>query len=222
MRFIIELDGVIFDIARAWHAAHQHAAHAVGWSKLDQATFWRLMRTKGETANFLPGAKPIKFDDYTARFAAARELSEAIEAFTPHNDVRALCDALKREGPCIAVTLGSNMETRRRQLEQAGLGSAFSETHPLNPDPRRRPVELKALSDNDPRTVVVASTDLLARSADAAELFCVGVATGPCNPARLHQAAVRLVFPSIAELAAAARSGAAPLVDAGLPPERLS
>ena len=64
MKIILEFDGPVFDPAPVYYAAHQAASGDVGWSRLDQATFWRLLRTKGRQADFLPGAKPVKIAEY--------------------------------------------------------------------------------------------------------------------------------------------------------------
>lgn len=221
MRFIIELDGILTDLAPGWHRAHTEAAAAVGWSKLDRTTFWRIMRTKGFEGDFLPGAKPIKCKDYLARFDAVRETDEIVAAFAPRLDAVDALRSLSREGQCIGVTLGANLTTRRRSLVRAELDLLLTEVQPLHADPRRRPVELKALAGGDARTVVVGAGDALIRSADAAELFCIGVASGPCTSARLYQAGARTVYPTLAEFIEAARSGAPDLVKAGLPPEPL-
>jgi len=221
VRFIIELDGVIFDIAAAWHLAHRRAAVAVGWSVLDQATFWRTMRSKGESGDYLPGAKPAKIEGYLSGFVRELESDAVVAAFSVHGGVREDLAGLCREGACIGVSIAPRIDQRRHVLESHGLAGLFTEANALSPDPRRRPVELKTLSEGDPRCVVVAAGDALARSADAAESFCVGVSTGPCSPARLHQAGARLVFRSLTEMAGASRSGASHLVQAGLPPERL-
>ena len=222
MRFVIEWDGVVFDLVAGWHRAHELAAESVGWSKLDRATFWRLMRTKGFQADFLPGARPQKFKDYTAVFERLRESDEIVSLFGIQSNVSPAFQTLKREGPCIGVTSGSNSDARRRLIEREKWTPLFSEFQSLNRDPRIRPVELKALANRDPRTVAVGASDAFIRSADAAELFAVGVSLGPVTPSRLQQAGARLVFPTLIELAEAASKGASRLVEAGLAPERLS
>jgi phosphoglycolate phosphatase-like HAD superfamily hydrolase len=220
MRFIVELEGVIFDIAAGWFQAHRNAARDAGWSSLDAVTFWRLTRTKGREADFLPGARPIKLKEYHDRFAAAVESDAAITEYRMQPDAIDALQRLMREGPCTFVTLGSNLAARQKLLKPHPA-IADLELLPLNPDPRKRPAELKALAANDRRTIVAASSDMLIRSADTAELFTVGVASGCCTPARLHQAGARTVLKTLGELSDAARSGAPQLVHLGLPPERL-
>ena len=221
MRFVIELDGVLFDLKPGWHRAHVEAATAVGWSKLDQATFWQRMRTKGPQADFLPGAKPLKFKDYLSRFQDLIESDPIVGACPIRERTGEHLRSLHREGPCIGIALGQNLDARRSALECAGVRGLFMEIHGLNADPRRRPTELKALAQGDPRIVVVAASEEVVRSADPAGLFAVGVAQGACTPARLHQAGARLVLPALGDLVEAARAGARRLIAAGLPPESL-
>ena len=65
MQWIIEFDGIVIDVIPVHYQAHRQTAEAVGWSWLDMETFRRLTRTKGEEANLLPGAKPIKIKSST-------------------------------------------------------------------------------------------------------------------------------------------------------------
>ena len=60
MRFIIEYDGPIIDVRPVHYRAFRAVVGELGWSCLDEPTYWRLVRTKGQDANLLPGAKPVK------------------------------------------------------------------------------------------------------------------------------------------------------------------
>ena len=64
MHLILEIDGPVLDVAPVWHRLHLEVVAAVGWSALDQATFWRLTRKHGREADLLRGAKPIKLKEY--------------------------------------------------------------------------------------------------------------------------------------------------------------
>jgi beta-phosphoglucomutase-like phosphatase (HAD superfamily) len=218
LRFIIEFEGLITDIAPAHYRSHREAASAVGWSRLDAASFRRLTRTKGDDANFLPGAKPNKVEQYRARFAEWIE-SDDLFVETPMQDgVVERLRSLARFGACSPVTLGTNLEARRRAIDRFGISDAVERLAALSLDPRRRPTELRALAGDDPRALVVASTDVLIRSADAADLFTVGVSSGDCTGVRLHRAGARVVYPDLAALVASLRSGAGDLIDAGMLP----
>ena len=70
----------------------------------------------------------------------------------------------------------------------------------------------------DPRAVVVASTDTLLRSADAADLLTVGIASGICFATRLHRAGAKVAYAELGELADSLRNGAKDLIQAGVPP----
>ncbi len=221
MRFIIELDGVLTELATGWHRAHVETAVNLGWSTLDQPTFWRLMRTRGFDADFLPGAKPGKYKHYRSAFDASRETDAIVATFAPRPDAGDALRSLRHEGSIVGASLGANLSARKRTLALAEWGGWFEEIQPLHADPRRRPIELRVLAGEDTRTVVVGASDAMIRSADAADLFAVGVSTGACTPARLHQAGASLVYRSLQDLVNATRNGAPELVSAGLPPEPL-
>lgn len=221
MRFIIEFDGPVFDPASVYYAAHQAAAVEVGWSRLDQATFWRLLRTKGRQADLLPGAKPVKIADYEKRFDACLEADALLASYPPQGDMRDSLLQLARFGACSLITLGSNLAARRIVLEKQGLAAHFARFDRLDADPRRRPAELRKLCEADPRSLIVAASDSLIRSAGEAGVISVGVSAGPCSIARLHQAGASVVYKALQELAASLRDGAADLVQAGLLPRSL-
>ena len=221
MRFIIEFDGPVFDPSSVYYAAHQAAAADVGWSRLDQATFWRLLRTKGRQADFLPGAKPVKIAEYQKRFDDHLESETRVASYQPQPDIRVTLTQLARNGSCCLITLGSNLVGRRTVLEKHGLASFFTRFDKLEADPRRRPAELRRLGEADPRTLVVAASDALIRSAGEAGKISVGIAIGPCSAARLHQAGASVIYKALHELSASIHNGAADLVLAGLLPRSL-
>ena len=219
VRFIIEFDGVIFDLRAVYYEAHRTIAAEVGWSRLDEPTFWRLTRTKGRDADLLPGAAPVKLKQYFARFTEKLEDDDMIARYTPQPDVDGVLDDLAQRGTCCATTLGGNLAARHRALDQANLTRFFTAVEKLDPDPRRRPAELKVLAAGDPRTVVVASTDYLIRAAGQADLFTVGVSSGFCAARRLHQAGADIVYPNMDALAESLALGGQDLIRAGLLPQ---
>ena len=221
MRFIIEFDGVVFDVAEAWYAAHAAATQAVGWSRLEQATFWRLIRTKGREADVLPGAKPIKLTEYWAKFDEQLETGDGLAKSVSQEGINETLSLLGRHGSIVLLTLGDNQAARRGLLERNGLARFFQQFERLDADPRRRPAELRVLAAGDPRTIVVAASDALIRSAGSAELVSVGVSSGGCNATRLHQAGAGLVYKDLSELADSLTTGGHDLVRAGLLPRPL-
>jgi len=221
VRFIIEFDGPLFDPAPVFYAAHQAAAAGVGWSHLDQATFWRLLRTKGRQADLLPAAKPVKIAEYEKRFDAHVESDVLVAAYQPQADVRGTLLQLGRSGTCSLMTLGTNLAGRRAAMKKHGLAGLFARFDGLLADPRRRPAELRKLCEADPRSLVVAASDSLIRSAGEAGIVSVGIAAGPCSVARLHQGGAGVVYKALHELSASIREGAADLVQAGLLPRSL-
>ncbi len=221
MRFIFEFDGPVFDSSAVYYAAHQAAAADVGWSRLDQATFWRLLRTKGRQADVLPGAKPVKIAEYQKRFDHHLETDALVSYYRPQPDLHETLGQLARGGSCCLLTLGLNLAGRRAVLEKHGLANRFASFECLEADPRRRPAELRRLCAGDPRALVVAASDALIRCAGEAGLLTVGIPVGPCSAARLHQAGAGVVYKALHELSASIRDGAADLVQAGLLPRSL-
>ena len=221
MNIIIEFDGVIADQQGAWYAAHAAATQAVGWSKLDSATFWRLIRTKGRQADMLPAAKPVKLTEYWAKFDQLVESDEYIGNLAFDDDYIADIIALTLRGDLRLVTLGANLPARQKFLARHNLTRFFKQFEKLDLDPRRRPTELKLLAKASPRTIIVCASDALARSAGAADLVTVGVSTGNCTGPRLHQAGASVVYKELGELCQSLQTGARDLIQAGLLPSSL-
>ena len=221
MRFIIELDGPIFDVMPMRYVAHRAVAAEVGWSRLDEATFRRLIRTKGRDADLLPGAADVKVAEYHRRFAEYAESDASVGTCETQPGVAAAVRALAECGSCCAVTLGSNVSARRALLDRAGLARFLERTERLAPDPRRRPAELRGLSADDDRTIVVAATASLVRAVGRAELFGVGLSCGTTAIARLHQAGADIVYKALEDVVVALEAGAKDLIRAGLLPPPL-
>ena len=221
MRFIIEIDGPVFDIVPVYHAAHCAVADELGWSHLDLDRFQRALRNDGANANVLPAAKPAKLAAYAARFPELLETDVSVASHQAQagieNDLQRLVDY----GSCIGLTLGFNLEARLRLLSRSGLTPRFSEVHKLNLDPRRRGGELKLLANGDQRTVVVAASDDLVRAAGGADQFVVGVVQGACSKSRLFQAGAAVVYRNFQDFADSATSGAADMIEVGLLPPSL-
>lgn len=222
VRFVVQLDGVVLDQAGAFYETHRRVAGEVGWSTLDQRTFWRMTRRDGREANFLRGAKPHKLATYAKRFGEVVEADEVVALLRPHDRACELMADLSGRGAIVGVTLGSNLAGRKEILEASQIARAFTEVHSLDPDPRRRPGQLRVLGEGDARTMVVASSDVLVRSSSTAELFTVGIASGDCSNERLHQAGATIVYRTLAELVQSLETGGQDLVRAGLLPPPLN
>lgn len=218
MQTILELDGLVFDIGDALHKAHATAVAELGWSKLDPATFRRLLRTKGPAADFLRGAPHKKAEAYAERFSELARSAEILGTAPLRDGLGDALRRLRREGAVIGVTAGEALGSWRPALEGARWGGDFSELLPLSTDPRRRPVELKALAAGDRRTLVVAATEVLCRSSDAAGCVCAGIPVADATGPRLQRAGADLIVGGLEELAEMVGRGASELVRAGLPP----
>lgn len=169
----------------------------------------------------LPAAKPPKLAEYQTRFDLLAEADESIAAFGLVEGVSAAMTRIASMGPCHLVTLGGNVEARIKLADQGGLRPFSQRIERLDVDPRKRPAELRLLATKDPRTIVVCGTDALVRSAGSAELFSVGISSGPCIAARLHQAGASVVLGDLEALVSSLQTGGAELVRAGLLPRSL-
>jgi phosphoglycolate phosphatase-like HAD superfamily hydrolase len=223
MNFIIDCDGPIIDVRPVHYRAFREVVAELGWSCLDEATYWRLVRAKGREANLLPGAKPGKHAQLHEQFARVVESPEIVGAGEPHRGrkMNETIQALARHGRCAAITIGVNVETRRELLDRHRIGPLLERIERLNEDPRRRPAELTALSQGDRHTIVAAASDAIIRAAREANLFALGISTGPCSAARLHQAGADVVYDALDALPASLAKGAPDLIAAGLPPKSL-
>ncbi len=217
MQLIVELEGPIFDVKAAYYGAHRDTAEAVGWSRLDSSTFWRKTRKEGRDANLLPGAKPLKLEEYYRRFQERIEQDDIIGDCEVWDDGAETIGALGRRATVRLFTLGSNLDARTRLLEQCGMGPAFPLIG-LDADPRRRVAEVKALAASDARTLVAAGSDAAIRASSGAGVVCAGLSCGPCMGDRLHRSGADLVYRELSELLASLNSGAHDLIRAGLLP----
>ncbi|UCE58918.1 MAG: HAD family hydrolase [Phycisphaerales bacterium] len=218
MTFLIELDGVILDLRPVQYRVYRGVAASVGWSRLDEATFWRLTRTRGRQADLLPGARPAKVEAFFTAFDEHMEKDDAVESLEPHPEIRQQLKILLKQGRCRLLSLGSNIPARQRLLDRLSLGDDFGHIRRLAHDPRQRPNDLRTLADGDPRTIVVAAADSIIRAAGQAELLAVGISSGSVAGARLHRAGADLVFTDLSGLTSSLQSGAGDLVRAGLLP----
>jgi len=218
LTLLIELDGLVLDVAAVHYRLHRSIAAAVGWSALDQATFWRLTRTKGREAVLLPGARPAKIKEYFTRFDEQLEGELAWDECLAHPAASNALTTCQRFGKCMGISLATNVAVRQKALNRTGLARHFGAVQSLSLDPRVRAGELHVLAVPKQGTIVVAATDAIIRAAGSAELVSVGIPTGTCTPARLHQAGADAAFGDLREFAQCLDSGAHELIQAGLPP----
>ncbi len=223
MRFIIELEGLVFDIKNAHFAAYQKAVADAGWSCLDQATFWRLWRKQGLQAPLLTGATPIKIKQFWCLFQASLAAPESLSKLTFQDDVSQTIASLQRTGWCVGVTTGDGgvLDEYTRRLADSGLADGFVSCKSLPIEPRQRASQLGELAAGDERTVVVASSDIVARAGSTATLFTVGIPIGCCHDSRLHRSGADIVYKSLEDVPASLDAGAADMIQAGLKPASL-
>lgn len=218
MHFLIELDGPILDIAVAHYAAYHDTAGEIGWSRVDQSTYWRLVRTKGRDADLLPGARELKTEQYHDAFPRHFESDANLAKLTARDGIREVLTAIRKHGTVAGVTLGTNLKAREMFLDRAGLSPLFADVVALSPIATGRAAELRNAATGARRAVVVAASDELVRAAANADLFCVGVSSGTCSKPRLHRASPGVVYTSLEGLQESLESGADDLITAGLLP----
>jgi phosphoglycolate phosphatase-like HAD superfamily hydrolase len=218
MNLILEIDGVLLDVAPAWYRVHREVAAELGWSTLDQGTFWRQTRKYGREMSPLRGARPAKVKEYYTRLDERLETDEVILDCRLHDGADFILASLSAKASICLVTLGSNLEARRGVLERGNLLRFATRIERLDPDPRRRPNELRTLSGGDRRTLLAAASDAVIRAGGEAGIVSVGIPRGPCSADRLFRAGADIMYKSLAELRDAIVGGSEELIRAGLLP----
>ncbi len=223
MRFIIELEGPVFDIKDAHFAAYQKAVAEAGWSSLDQATFWRLWRKQGLDASLLMGATALKIKQFWGMFQAALASPESITKLALQEDISRAVSSLQRFGFCVGVTTGNEtlLEEYSRLLAASTLAEGFVSCKSLTDGPRQRASQLGELAAGDERTVLLASSDIMARASSSTGLFTVGLPNGCCHSSRLHSSGADIVYKGLEDVLASLGAGAVDMIQAGLKPASL-
>lgn len=215
---MMEWDGVLADVMAGYHRAHQKSAANVGWSALDSARFRAALRKQGLEAHVLPGAPPLKVKQYAADFTAALASDDLLLATPLHESVPVALRAIARHADLLWLSLGANLTARKQVLQKAGIDGLFKQSITLDPDPRRRPAQLRTLAGSEKRVIVAASSEPLLRASGSAEIIAVGFSTGASSSARLQQAGADIVYGDLEDLAETLTRGAPDLVQAGLLP----
>lgn len=221
MRILIELEGPLLDVAGAYYEAHKSSTAAVGWSTLDQVTFWRLTRTGAPDAKLVPSARPGKCTQYRAEFEAQLRAAGFRELCALHAGSRDVMVSVARHGSLQVITLLPAGESTAALLGRERLMPPIEGVAELPSDPRARPGAIRELVRGERRAIVAASSETIIRAAREAEVLAVGLSNGPCTSARLHQAGADVVYAALGELASSLSSGAKDLIQAGLLPASL-
>ncbi len=218
MLILLEWDGVLAEVMAGYHRAHQQCAAKVGWSALDSARFRAAMRKQGPDAQVLPGAPLPKVKTYRELFVAALESDDVLRATPLHESAAVHLRAIARHATLICTTLGTNLAARQEVLQKGGIAGLCKQSVTLDPDPRRRPGQLRTLFGSEKRTLVAATSEPLLRAAGSADIIAVGFSSGAASSARLQQAGADIVYGGLDELAETLTCGAPDLVRAGLLP----
>lgn len=218
MVILVEWDGVLTDALPPYHLAHRHAAAKVGWSSLDTVRFKATLKKQGVDAPVLPSAPPAKVAAYRDAFAMALESKNNLNLAALWPETPSVLRGLARHAVLIWVTLGGNTAARRELLHRAGVERFFREGASLDPDPRRRPGQLRTLAGGEKRVLLAAASEALIRAGGSAEMITAGFSCGLVSAARLQHAGADVVYDQSAELLRTLDHGAPDLVRAGMLP----
>ncbi len=223
MRFIIELYGAIFDIQDTHYAAYQKAVADVGWSCLDQVTFWRLWRKHGLEAALLTGARPMKIKQFWTTFQAHITSPESFSSLVLREDASRSISSLQRFGLCVSVTTGNHgsLDKQKRCIAASDLVNGFVSCHCLPGEPQQRSSMLAEIAAGDARSIVIASSDMVVRAGSHTQLFVIGLPIGCCHASRLHRSGADIVYQSFDEIITSLEKGAADMIKAGIKPASL-
>ncbi|MGB0715048.1 MAG: hypothetical protein ACPGXK_04165 [Phycisphaerae bacterium] len=217
MKVVMEFEGVIVDDAASCYAAHSLAAERVGWARLDQQSFWRLLRTQGQEAVFLRGAKPLKLKEYREVFDGCLRDPAVRSRLVRDDMLNELMRRVRRVADCRVVSLLQADDVARNTMAEAMPDDA-SEIVTMSPIPGLRQSQLNDLADGDRQRVLVATADALIRAGGAAEFITVGLSGGRCGRKRLEQAGASVIFRDLEDFADCLAGGGKELLEAGLLP----
>lgn len=217
MKVVLEFEGAVADESDACYAAHAAAAEASGWAKLDQASFWRLMRSQGPDAVFLRGAKPLKLKEYHEAFQRliAEPSIHRKLVFPDHiqESLRRVCHV----SDCTIVTLHDDTDSIRSMLTSQLSGTSLPLVV-LSSIPGMRVGQLRDLAGDARQRVFVATSDALIRAGNSADYLTVGLSSGRCGRKRLEQAGASVILRDLEDFAECLAAGGKELLDAGLMP----
>lgn len=216
IRWLIELDGVIFDPWPGLWAAYTIAAQSIDTPKTSQKEFERLLRIAAPVEQLVRYARPVLAARFSEEFARVRESDDCLAMLAIRQDAAAAAGRLGRVSDRVAVTCHSNRAARQRACDTHQISARFFEMQGLSTDPRRRGAEVTALAADAPTTIVIASSAEMARSAEQAGLPVIGVSGGLATPRRLKQAGCAFVDEHLGPIATDLENGARRFIEAGI------
>lgn len=215
MRFIIECDGPVLDVQPAHWAAFSAACQELGLARTDASDFWRAVRRGDNDGQLIRGAKPLKIREFRRLYDQHLQSDEIIAAMQPHDDSTAALRSLANLAQCILIGPATNREARQRLLDGHDLSIHFTRMKSLSPDRGYRIDQLRTLAEGDRQTLCAVSSQSMILACEAADLFAVGIANGPCSHERLTRTGARCIFPTLADLAADLSARCPELTSAG-------
>ena len=194
VRILLEIDGPVVDVQPAYWLAYQKTVADLGLARIDQATFWRLVRSGATTGQILRGSKPHHWKHYEARFVEFLDTDECVAQMRLRPDGMDALLAMSPRNTVVSIDTMGNLPARRRIIESGGNSVPSDRLAQVAGSLDRRAHQLVDLAAGDPHAIVIAASDRLVRAASEAGLSCIGIANGPCTEARLTQAGATRVF----------------------------
>ncbi|MFQ5490089.1 MAG: HAD family hydrolase [Phycisphaerae bacterium] len=215
MRFIIECDGPVLDVQPAHWAAYSTVCRELGLARIEPVDFWRAVRRGDPDGQLVRGAKPLKIREFRRRYDQCLETDEVIAHMQPHDGSGDALRKLAALAQCNLISPAANRQARQQRLDQHDLSIHFTRMKSLSTDRGYRIDQLRTLSEGDHQSLCVVSSASMILACEEADLFTVGVTTGPCSPARLTRTGARCTFASLADLADDLRARSPALSAAG-------
>jgi phosphoglycolate phosphatase-like HAD superfamily hydrolase len=208
MIVLIEVDGVVLDVRSAYRHAYEHAVGCLGLARIDEATFWRLVRTGAAEGQILRGSKPRHWKQYRSLFDSALGSAESLARLRPREGVAEILRRLCGKHDVLLIVEADQADARRGTLTDAGLLQRNCQIAAVGGGLDVRSQKITGLCRDGGRALVAGAGQRFLRAAGEAGLFCVGVASGPCTGKRLEQAGAERVYSDLEDLADAILRGA--------------
>jgi phosphoglycolate phosphatase-like HAD superfamily hydrolase len=208
MHVLIEVDGAVLDVRSAYWRAYEEAVGQMGLARIDQGTFWRLVRTGAAEGQLLRGSKPRHWKQYRTLFDAALGSEYSVALLRPHDGVPDLLRRLAGRHEIRLIIEGDDGGGRERVLAEAGVAGRNCRVVAVGGGLDDRSCGLAELCRDGGRALAAGASPRFLRAAGEAGLFCVGVTCGPCTGKRLEQAGAERVYADLEDLAEAIATGA--------------
>jgi phosphoglycolate phosphatase-like HAD superfamily hydrolase len=217
VKVLVEYDGILCDLRKAWYQAYTDAVRAIGLARCDEETFWRLVRSGSDDGQLVRGARPKQLENFRIAFNASLESDATLHLLQLEADVAPIFASMGATYTLVFVTCGANVAARTPVITALNLPADALHGLPAGPTSVRADAVSTLARADAPGlpAVVLCSTDTLARAADEAGLTPIGIASGPVAARRLEGSGTRVVYPRLESFEEARRGGDAHLARLG-------